>query len=283
MECAAYKSGIFLICPVKVLSEFTFDQTSGLKVVHILIFSLNRILRMKIKSAALFTTLLASSVMSYAGDMGPVKTFVPQNTYYVEGEAAYTWTSVGSLIVNGVTLPRTYDGWGGRIAAGAMHPLNETWRTFAEVGWGYFDSAKAGNSTIGSTTNDYNYGADLLVGLDYRFSQIDIFGGFGAMLQAINTHTVNDSSHLFEGSTITGVNDLRFATTTVSPELRVGGVYNFTENLGALVTYNYTFGNTLSLNSNTSVTGTAFHNALSVVGQPLEKSTIWFGLRYSFA
>src|SRR3990167_11395920 len=93
------------------------------------------------------TALLILGISSvYAGPMGTPKKTLPILVPYMDGEVMYTWPQVNGGL--NITVPdygtfsSTVDkiGWGGRVAAGALHPVTEKWAAAAEVGWGYYGS-----------------------------------------------------------------------------------------------------------------------------------------------
>ena len=149
----------------------------------------------KTKIALLVLTLSMGTVAN-AGTMGPVTT-APEHALFASVEGAYTWSSLGPVMINNRVLNSSYNGWGGRVAAGAVHhtatPLSYT----AELGWGYYGDKDYSTPLAGVIkSKDKLYGVDFLVGANYRFDQFDLFAKAGAMIESEQQHQILDSSSI---------------------------------------------------------------------------------------
>lgn len=230
---------------------------------------------------------LSVGVAANAGTMGPVA--APQHTLFVSGEAAYTWSSLGDVYINNNLLNNSYNGWGGRVAAGAVHHTQTPLSYTAEIGWGYYGDKDYSTPLFGVLkSKDTLYGVDLLVGANYRFDQIDVFAKAGAMIESEQQHQILDSSVITSGGFSTGITDLRTTFTNVLPELKVGGAYNFNEEFAFTLSYMYAFGNKTHVAFNSAATtsgagGVVINQSLSARTAPVSLSTILFGLQYNFA
>lgn len=236
----------------------------------------------KVKAAALFSTLVLSA-HGYAGDMGPA--VAPANSLFTSVEGAYTWDSVGSTVVNGFHAHKTKDGWGGRLAAGAIHHSTySNWLYTAEMGWGYYSKTSISAPLFGINADNYIYGLDLLVGAGFAYNQFDFFLKAGGMIQDVRMVRRTNLSSLVVGGNVVGTSNTTLTTSSVVPEIKVGGAYNFNEHLALTLAYMYVFGND---NVSTRFTRTfntdTFTSTSSVTGAPIALSSVMFGLRYTFA
>ena len=247
---------------------------------------------MKFKHATLFAAVILASnaqaaTVHHARVMKdePVMTAVQRPMLFATAEGAYTWTSIGSTQVNGVTASKSTNGWGGRIAGGATHysSYDQNLSYTAELGWGYY--GKTDISLAGSGINAENqiYGLDMLVGANYRYSMIDMFLKVGGMVENIRMSRNTDLQRYVAGGNVVGTSNSTMTTTSVVPEIKVGGVYNINDQWGVSLAYMYVFGNdNVNMSSSKSFNGATITNNSSVTGSPVALSTVMFGLRYSF-
>ena len=151
------------------------------------------------------------STWSYAGGMGPVKSKqslpLPLLVPFLAGEGMYTWPDVAGYNVNilninssgeqdaTITSTENNKGWGGRLAAGLMHPFSQRFSGSAELGWGYYGqmdldpriTVTSGVQVIptGSSMRMKlnQYGLDLLAGVVYNQPKYDLFFKVGGLVQ----------------------------------------------------------------------------------------------------
>jgi hypothetical protein len=243
------------------------------------------------KKIALSVGLLSLAISgAYAGTMGPVVSqdyFVP----FAVGEATVTWNTTQSVSVFGSAPSLTKDLWGGRGAVGVAHSLPSRWGYTAEIGWGYYGSTSsfvAGTSPTGSmsiTNSSYLYGFDVLAGLSYDFTPVQIFLKGGAMAE--NRHVNGYTEFLNTTSTGTHLSTTRIRSiaTNVLPEIKVGGLYAFNEHISFTLAYMHVFGND---NFSASVTGAmaapAATTGINTVANAQNPSldSVLFGLVYHF-
>ncbi len=235
------------------------------------------------------TTLLVAGLITthaYAGDMGHMTVNTSSKSIFFAGfEGDYTWadSSIGTDLNN--TIPRVDErGWGGRVSVGVYNNYFEAFGISGEAGWGYYGKRLFQDSALNSAGSYTLYGFDLLFGLWKTYSNLDFFIKAGAMLETRRTtHTVN-FSRLLPGGFASGTSVESSPMSTVVPEVKVGGIYNITEQLGASVSYMYLAGwNTRgSVQQSFSRTGGFVRNA-SLAGGPPSFSSIMFGLQYNFA
>lgn len=233
-------------------------------------------------------TLVSSLVLAsgaFAGTMGPVS--VADNMLFITGEGAYTWDSIKNTVVQNNIANKTHNGWGGRIGAGVAHhsAMMQNLSYTAEAGWGYYDTTKIQLPAYGINARNNIYGVDLLVGADYLWNQVDFFGKVGAMIQNVRMKHNTDLSKFIGGTnfTTTSYSYTLLTQTSVVPEIKVGGAYNFNEQWAVSVAYMGVYGNSVSQNINKNYTGSSFSSQTSATGLPVTLNTVIFGLRYSFA
>ncbi len=237
-------------------------------------------------SLGLLTILLSSGIN--AGTMGPVQqaSFVKP---FVGLEGGYTWTQLDGFnvnIIDTLRLSSTEDknGWSGRLYAGLMHELNDTFAVTSELGWGYYGRTKfnpvlsgpqAQNPALlnGLSLKSSQDGFDVLAGIMYTQPSYDLFLKAGALVQ--NSRLSISSSLPVNGS-------LAFKTnqTEALPEIKLGGSYHVTEQLALTGAWTHAFGSTqkinLSVNPNTGST------AVNVNLQNPTMDSLMVGLQYRF-
>lgn len=233
----------------------------------------------KTKIAMLVLTL--SSAVSYAGAMGPVGS---EHALFASIEGAYTWSALDTVIINDNVLNTSYNGWGGRVAAGAVHHTASPLSYTAEIGWGYYGDKDYSTPLVGVLkSKDVLYGADLLLGASYRFNQFDVFAKAGAMIESEQQHQILDTGTITPGGVVNGLSDIQRTITTVLPELKVGGAYNFNEELAVTLAYMYAFGNNTRVTFNSFASPLVVNQTVVATVAPVSLSTLFLGIRYNFA
>ena len=230
-----------------------------------------------------------------AGTMGDASIvnkdyFVP----FVMGEGTVTWNNTQSVAIFGNQPRVNKELWGGRGAVGIAHTSASRFGYTAEMGWGYYGSTSShnsGSSTTGSLTISNNsdlYGFDLLAGLTYNFSLVQVYFKAGAMAE--NRHTKGNaqfsSTNPDTGTNYLSTNQLRSTATNVLPEIKVGGLYALNEHLGVSLAYMHVFGNNnfaATVNGSFSSPGAASGIASVANAQNPSLDSVLFGLVYQFA
>jgi len=239
---------------------------------------------LKLKLTSSFVALTVSSAL-FAGTMGPVSE--ARHTLFVSGEGAYTWNSIDDTVVHGVTIDNSTNGWGGRIAAGAIHYSVDNLSYTAEMGWGYYGQTKFESDAFRINTRTSMYGLDLLVGGDYRMDNFDLFLKVGGMIENAKLHKVQNNALLVTPlltSADTGVSDTTRTYSSVVPEIKVGGIYNLNDQWGVSLAYMYVFGNDVSLNIDPKFTSAdTTSNNITARSVPVALSTLSLGLQYKFS
>jgi hypothetical protein len=237
----------------------------------------------KINTITAISALCLSSGL-YAGTMGPIST--PGHALFTTIEGGYTWDEVDDTNINGFIASKSTDHWGGRLAAGATHysVTNNALSYTGELGWGYYSRTKITLPVFGVNARNNIYGLDFLVGVNYAFNAFDLFLKAGGMVQNVRRELTTDLSRFVSGGSVVGINRSTLTHSAVAPEVKVGGVYNFTDSLGLSLAYSYVFGNT-DVHTTTSkfFDGTSVVSNTSVTGSPVALSVVSLGLRYSFA
>jgi hypothetical protein len=249
---------------------------------------------MKLRSSmVLAAALIASS--AYAGGQ-TVEPMAPMHHHalFVSAEGGYSWNYVGSTNVT-YTNSRTgasfsgsptksNSGGTGRLAFGAIHysPSNPNLSYTGEIGWGYYGKTNFTTPMNILSSTNYMYGADLLVGVDYQFvPAFDAFFKLGGLLE--NVRMVRNVNLTALGNSV-----IDNETTTVSsviPELKIGGTYDFTNCWGLSLAYMHAFGNSPSMSVNNTFTpgsGVTASN-VSSTGAPISLDSLTLGLIYKFA
>lgn len=221
---------------------------------------------------------------SHAGAMGPVMT--PRITPFISGEASVTWNSIQSSYVFGSTPIQSRQQWGGRGAAGVLYPYSNNWSFSSEGGWGYYGQVKMNNSGVSSnglyslsvTNVSQLYGFDLLVGALYSYQQFDAFFKVGAMAENRSYNGASSLSH----TGFTSIFNQSNIQTTVYPEIKVGGIYNLTDQFGITLAYMHVFGNdSLKATIPDGTNPPTNNNVTASLRNPTLQS-VMFGLVYKF-
>ncbi len=231
------------------------------------------------KKSILFITALSlfAVATANAGPMGEPKKPLPILIPFLAGQGMYTWPQGNAGL--DVSVPSVGDfnatteklGWGGRIAAGAIHPMSEKWAGSAEVGWGYYGSfesrpsvtlnsnasasvrARVSATQVGGALRTYStlYGFDILAGLLYTQPKYDLFFKAGGLVQNFRTRIFVNPTGLI-GRSIGTVN--RFPGTyaldanivNVLPEIKLGGGYHTAKNWLVTASWMHAFGRKLN-------------------------------------
>ncbi|MDF1677444.1 MAG: hypothetical protein P1U32_01975 [Legionellaceae bacterium] len=246
---------------------------------------------------------------AYAGTMGaaePMPVLIP----FVSGEALYAWPQIDGFYVNVVqdstplatfTSNKNKDGWGGRIAVGAIHPFSETWGGSAEMGWGYYGSVdmkprvqQNPSVSVNVNTNAFKvnvdqYGFDVLAGIFYMQPKYDLFFKAGALMQnfrakiSANPQALGASPTSALGGRLPGTYTLSTMITNTLPEIKLGGHYFVNKNWLATASWMHAFGSSMDINLYSLSTSPA---GLGGANANLKASTldvVLFGVEYRFA
>lgn len=252
----------------------------------------------KIAIVGTVASLALFSITGQAGAMGDVVDH--PHKLFVSLDAAYDWPDSGhfsttystnGLVANLGPVSRSADGWGTRLAAGAMLPSVITLPVLhknipltytAEIGYGWYGVERYRtnyNFTAPGTTDRVQgtskadlgfWGMDLLVGAMHRYKSIDIVGKIGAMVQ--NTGYILKLGNPTQKTVFD----------SVMPEVSGGLIYNLTPELGVDLTYFYVFGGHPSASYDYTDLSTS-QGELKTSLIPPALSVLQFGLRYQFA
>ena len=150
--------------------------------------------------------------------------------------------------------------WGGRVAAGVSHPYRENLAVSAEMGWNYFGTVSTNTIALSGQGSDTNYsynfpfschlsisGPDLLVGLSYRYKQVDLFLKAGTLFERViyTAHIPNETLDvLASGYTVnvSGAGQIVIPVMETLPEIKVGFSYDLPRNWSVLFSYMHAFG-----------------------------------------
>lgn len=261
------------------------------------------------KKLLISTMMLLGVSASFAGTMGEIKP-LPVLIPFVDAEASYTSPDVEGFNaqVNGVGSfvgQQDRQGWGGRIAGGALHPFTERWAGSAELGFGYYGSVKmnpaititGSNLSVTPTGDAINmkfnqYGTDVLVGLFYTQPKYDLFFKVGALVQNLRATIAFTPNQIFGENTSTlaqrmnGTYTTKVTVANALPALRLGGSYHLNEDWMLMVSWFHAFGSTLAINMpnvSRSQNGSpgSLGSAVTQIAVPTIDS-VMFGLDYRF-
>jgi len=235
-------------------------------------------------SLLLATAALVSNV--YAGGMTaePMQQ-APNPTLFTTLEGGYTWNQFGNTTVNGVTASQSNSGASGRLAVGATHystMVNNLSYT-AELGGGYYGQTDYTRASSGINAQNYVYGLDLLAGVDYQIGNMfDVFFKAGGMIQDVRMDRNTDLSKFVAGGSVTGIDNETTTASYFAPEIKLGGVYDFTNLWGLSLSYLHVFGNNVNMNISKTDTGGTVASNTTITGSPVSLNNLMVGLRYKF-
>ena len=236
----------------------------------------------KIIITASVVSSLIGLTAAHAGTMGPVAAQLPSMVPFAVLEASYTWNQLSTSTINSQTATPTTQGWGGRFGAGFAHPLSESLSLTTELGGGYYGSNKFSLASQGISTRSTIDGYDFLVGGTYTMNQFDLFGKVGVMVQNLRSSVTQDYSKSLPGGLYSGTVVTHSNTTQALPEVKVGGIYNWTESWGLTVAYMHVFGNSPAANIGVNATAGAISANGNTNNQNPSLDSIMFGLNYKF-
>ncbi len=260
------------------------------------------------KTLSACALLLSSVTASYAGTMGEVEP-LPVLTPFISGEGLYSWPQVGGFDFNVIGIGRFVssndeNGWGGRIALGAIHPMTEKWAASGEIGWGYYGSvdllpsfrpfpnSQAQVTATGKALDVKmdQYGFDVLAGLLYTQPKYDLFIKLGALIQNLRVTIKTDPTQISGDNSQAGLavrlpGQYKLATTLVNalPELKLGGGYHINKDWLVNLSWMHAFGSELSLQTRTmSVNPAVIGTTVAQLRAPTI-DVFMFGVEYRFS
>lgn len=234
------------------------------------------------KGFFIFSSLLGVSSL-HAGSMGDSSS--PTYRPYVGGEATYTWMQKSEPAIDNFTaMNSSRQQWGGRLSLGALRFINDRLAFSAEIAGGYYGSETATISRVSSTAKNSISGYEVLAGALYKLKYFDVFGQVGLMIQNNRWNLSQQSLGLiYQGGFVSGSSTMKLNQTETLPEIRVGGIYNITNNLGFDVAYMHAFGSSPGYSFNATATrasGISTITNANLLNPSL--NVITFGLRYYF-
>jgi hypothetical protein len=261
------------------------------------------------KKVSICILLMSMITAAYAGPMGPVKKTLPAFIPFISGEGMYTWPQVSGGLevyaagVGTFSSEASKLGWGGRVAAGALHPFSEKWAASVEAGWGYYGSVDiqpkvtlAANSSLTSTTlgnalrsNITQYGFDILIGAYFMKPKYDLFFKAGALIENMRSDIVLNPTGLVGKNNnlavrFPGVYRLKTTFANVLPEIKLGGDYHIKKNWLVTAAWMHAFSQKLDSSQLGIVpTGTIQITNFSGYIYSPTLDTLLVGLEYRFA
>ena len=220
--------------------------------------------------------------------------FIP----FISGEGLFAWPTVKGFTIttpppelNVGTSKINNRGWGGRIAAGLMTPINERFAYSGEVAWGYYGHTQMPvvfdkplsktdiNTGLGNTTGSLErWGFDVLAGLLYTQPKYDLYVKAGALFQNLRVNLSDIVVNREQGSISTNSN-----IPNVLPEIKLGAAYHITDHLGANVSWMYAFGGPFDvILPYNDVNGVGKIGASSMELKNPSMNVVMFGLEYRF-
>jgi hypothetical protein len=223
---------------------------------------------------------LLCSSYTYAGAMGPAAVSPAVSTPYASLEVSSTWLQSDGLIYNNRSPGTTSQPWGGRFAVGILKPYSERLSFTGEFGGGYYGSKTINIPAINRFFRSSIDAYDLLAGALYKINKFDAIGQIGVLMQNHRWRITQDYALQAPGGLLSGVTTKRSNLTQILPELRVGGMYNYNDNLGVSLVYMHAFGST----EKGSITSTGSPGSLTLNGtsnfQGPTLNSILLGVRY---
>ena len=231
-------------------------------------------------------TVLASCAIlisnAYAGDIGPATINTPLiNTAFVGIEGAYTWNHVSGIHINEFSAEPQLKNWGGRASIGTQRTIANNISLSAEAGWGYYDEMSLKIPLIGKSNTTDVYGFDLLFGATRSYQNFEFYAKAGAMAELLRVKDISDLSAAYPGDFYSGIDQVSSTYTFIVPEIKFGGIYNVTEQLGISLAYMYVFGWNTGITATQAASTTGIISTQNLRSGPPAFNTVMLGLRYN--
>lgn len=232
---------------------------------------------------ALVGSILAGSV--YAGSMGPA--FTHEIKPFVSAEGFPVWIAFGGMnLVNNGSASSVDNGnfvsGGARLAAGMGYSYLPMVDLTSEAAWNYFGhtSGSVSGKTMGATLS----GVDFLVGAAYKYLNTEWFVKGGALFERASINFGLPSTFLLQSGGINVYSQVQasMVVTDVLPEVKVGGIYNYNENIGFSVAYMHAFGQTPHYTGIVTDVGSNKYDYISTNLRAPTLDSVLFGVRYQF-
>lgn len=139
--------------------------------------------------------------------------------------------------------------YAGRLSAGMQRAVTEEFAVSSEIGYGIYGRTKHTPDTLSFATLNLQHtmnGFDALAGIAYTDIDWSLFFKAGALVETRTTKTTSDLTFLLP---LEARYQETVHHTSVLPEIKVGGIYNFDQNWGVTLAYMHAFG------SSTKTTG----------------------------
>lgn len=198
-------------------------------------------------------------------------------------EAAATWNQINSVNINNVPTTQSTNPWGGRLAGGLTYQIAQRMLFSAESGIGYYGKNKRSISDHSFSATSSISGLDILIGGIYRYQQFDFFVKGGGLVQSQRIRVKMDLSNVIAGNLISGSVNTVLNRTQFMPEIKVGGIYNMTKNLGISVAYMHAFGADVYGTVNVNATPGSIVVFNTGNGESPILDAVMFGLQYTFS
>lgn len=216
---------------------------------------------MKKTITALF---LIGSYTAYAGDMGPAAAPAKLPSY-VSVEGGYAWNQIDGFRVDIVDIVTVFTeqkehGGTGRLAIGAMNPIQDNIWLNGEIGWGYYGSVTMNPEAVGPATLQPGFpnlsaidikstqtGFDVLAGVIYNQPTFDLFFKAGAMIEN-STTKLNINFDQLSPTNLSGLGEFKLNMTKALPEIKLGASYHVTDALAVMASWTHVFGSNEKIN-----------------------------------
>lgn len=139
--------------------------------------------------------------------------------------------------------------YAGRLSAGLQRAVTEEFAVTSEIGYGIYGRTKHTPNRSDFATLNVEHtmnGFDALAGVAYTDLDWSLFFKAGALVETRTTKTTSDLTFLLP---LEARYQETVHHTSVLPEIKIGGIYNFDQNWGVSLSYMHAFG------SNTKTTG----------------------------
>ncbi len=202
----------------------------------------------KLVLASLISTLAFNSYI-YAGAMGETDC---EPTAFATIEGSYTINKIDGITLAGVgtsvTNAKSQNPYGGRIAAGMIHMLDEEFALTGELGWGYYGSTTSSLPVISfafpvnANTKSTLSGFDALVGGAYIQTYFSVYAKVGGIIQ--NMQQNNTAYTLSSNDLAPGFYTFNRKTnqSSVLPAAKIGLGYNVDTNWSITASYLFAYG-----------------------------------------
>lgn len=193
-------------------------------------------------------------------------------------EGSYSWRDINGISFLDQTASKTNQPWGGRVALGIEFVLMEKLRLTNELAFGYYGSTTIRHPQGYSLSHDID-GEDLLVGILYKYSDIDWFFKVGGIVENRYSKIKSTNDELTAAFSRDHVK-AHHQEIAVLPEIKIGGIYAMNQKWGLSLSYAHVIGSRMQGNLDILSTNNGIELVRHETSLNPSIDSIMLGIRY---